>query len=143
MDNQTDSQTVVTKKSTNHDKAIAYLESCCPKLVQIAQERNDWEVICKNKFPTLAAEQLAVFLAIKDTNAAEVNGTIERAVVRSLKRVKRHLIWRNMTLLEAFENSMLQSSIEFCQKQDAVKPIAVHATDFRLKDTSEDIAASG
>ena len=131
------------KLGFDKSKAISFLESCCPKLVQAAQERGDWDHLCSKAFPALAAEQLAVFLALKDTNAAEVHGDMETAIVKSLKRVKRHLIHRNMTVLEANEKNMLREMIEFCNKQDAVKPISVHATDFHIREVEEGEAAVG
>jgi hypothetical protein len=124
-------------------KTISYLESCCPKLVQAAQERGDWEHLCAKPFPALAAEQLAVFLALKDTNAVEIHGDMETAIVKNLKRVKRHLIHRNMTVLEANENNMLREMIEFCHKQDAVKPIGVHSTDHHIRDIEDAEAKVG
>jgi hypothetical protein len=136
-------ETKPAAKGFDKSKAVAFLESCCPKLTQFAQERGEWDAICKHPFPSLAAEQFAMFLALKDTNAIAVYGTMERAIYHNVRRVKRQLIWRNMTLLEAFENSMLQSSIEFCQKQDAVKPIGAHMTDRCFTGADTDATAVG
>lgn len=123
-------------KSYSNERAIRYLESECSALTLKAQERGDWDYICKQKSPTLAAEKLAIFLALKDMGVEADN--IADQVVSTLKRVKRHLIYRDKTVLKAFETSSLIEAIQFCNKQDSVKPITMHNSEQRLNDVVED-----
>jgi hypothetical protein len=122
----------------------AYLEAQCPKLMAAAIARNDWDYICKEKVPTIAAEKLAIFLSIKDKVPAGEN--VADAVLSTLKRVKRLLVYRNMTVLEAFEKSMLAEMVEFCNKQDAIRNIKRHNSEQILADevveTEQDEAVS-
>lgn len=117
------------KTGFDKNKAVAYLERRCSKLVQAAEEAGQWDWICKQSLPTVYAEQFAMFLAIKDTDTVKKYASVEEAVLATIRRVKRHLIYRNMSLLEAFEKSMLGDMVAFCQKQDAVKPISKHNTE--------------
>lgn len=126
-------------KSYNNARAIRYLESECAALTLKAQERGDWDYLCKQKSPTLAAEKLAIFLALKDLGVEAEN--IADEVVSTLKRVKRHLIYRDKTVLQAFETSSLMEAIMFCKKQDAIKPIKLHNSEQRLNEVTEDEAS--
>lgn len=123
-------------KSYSNERAIRYLESECAALTLKAQERGDWDYLCKHKSPTLAAEKLAIFLALKDMGVEADN--IADEVVSTLKRVKRHLIYRNKTVLEAFESTSLIEAIQFCQKQDAIKAIKMHHSEQRLNEVAND-----
>lgn len=102
----------IVRPITYKEKFCKSLEKSCKASFEAATLAGVWPDICKSLVPTSALEIFCI------KNVCPEIKTNEAAIV-ILKRVKRHLVFLNTTVLEAYEKRNLAGAVFHVTYQDA------------------------
>lgn len=86
------------------------LDRSYTSLVKKAVENKEWDRIINSSNPIAALEKYALKLSCPDVPEVDI--------IQTIKSMKKILIYRNMTFLEAYENSMLKEIYEFMKYRE-------------------------